>query len=95
MKGVNDMKALRLAAICAVAALAGSTWAQNAPTTTDMATDTATAPPASADVGGVGNATGTGAGMQMITRQQVYQDLIHSEKSGEQARLSHDTYHGN
>lgn len=89
------MKALRLAALCAVAALAGSAWAQNAPATTDTATDTNAAPPPSADVGGVGNATGMGAGMQTITRQQVYQDLIHSEQSGQQSRLSRDTYRGN
>jgi hypothetical protein len=94
MKGVNDMNALRLAAICTVAALAGSTWAQTAPTTTDTMSDTTTAPP-SADVGGVSTTTAAGPGATMTTRQQVYQDLIHSEQSGEQARLLHDTYHGN
>ncbi|MGF6573259.1 hypothetical protein SAMN05443245_3744 [Paraburkholderia fungorum] len=89
------MKALRLAAICAVAALTGSAWAQNAPApTTDTLSDTSAAPP-SADVGGVGNAMGSGAGIPATSRQQVYQDLIHSEQSGEQARLMHDLYHGN
>jgi hypothetical protein len=95
MKGVNKMKALRLAAICTVAALTGSAWAQNAPTTTDAMSNSTAAPPPSADVGGVAATSATGSGAAMVTRQQVYQDLIHSEQSGEQARLQHDTYHGN
>jgi hypothetical protein len=95
MKGVNNMNALRLAAICTVAALTGSTWAQNAPTATDTLSNSSAAPPPSADVGGVGTSTAAGSGAAMVTRQQVYQDLIHSEQSGEQARLLHDTYHGN
>lgn len=88
------MKALRLAAICTVAVLTGSAWAQNAPAPTDTVSDTSAAPP-SADVGGVGNAMDSGAGIPMTSRQQVYQDLVHSEQSGQQARLQHDTYRGN
>lgn len=89
------MNALRLAALCAVAVMAGSTYAQNAPTTTDAMSNAPTAPPAAADVGGMVNATGTGTAIPATTRQQVYQDLIHSEQSGEQSRLMQGTYHGN
>lgn len=88
------MNALRLAAICTVAALTGSTWAQNAPPATDAMTNTAAVPPA-ADVGGVAPGTGAGPGATITTHQQVYQDLVHSEQSGEQMRLRQDTYRGN
>ena len=89
------MKALRLAAICAVAALTGSSWAQNAPTASDTLSNSSAAPPPSADVGGVGTSSAAGSGAAMVTRQQVYQDLIQSKQSGEQARLGRDTYRGN
>lgn len=83
------MKTLRIVAACAVALLVGQAWAQAQPATTA----TMTAQPA-LDVGGVTDISRSDAGASMsLTRQQVYQDLVHSERSGEQSRLQ-QLYHG-
>jgi len=53
-----------------------------------------TAQPAQ-DVGGITDISRSDAGMPAgLTRQQVYQDLIRSQQSGEQSRLQ-EIYHGN
>jgi hypothetical protein len=83
------MKTLRIVAACAAALVVGHAWAQNQPATSE----TATAQPAQ-DVGGVTDMSRSDAGAPAgLTRQQVYQDLLHSQQSGEQSRL-HELYHG-
>jgi hypothetical protein len=87
--GEINMKTLRIVAACAAALLVGQAWAQDQPATTT----TMTAQPAQ-DVGGVTDISRSDAGAPMgLTRQQVYQDLVHSERSGEQSRLQ-ELYHG-
>ena len=83
------MKTLRIVAAFTAALVVGHAWAQNQPATTE----TATIQPAQ-DVGGVTDMSRSDAGAPMsLTRQQVYQDLLRSEKSGEQSRLQ-ELYHG-
>lgn len=83
------MKTLRIVAACAAALLVGQAWAQDQPVTTS----TTTAQPGQ-DVGGVTDISRSDAGAPMsLTRKQVYQDLVHSERSGEQSRLQ-ELYHG-
>ena len=83
------MKTLRFVAACAAVLVVGHAWAQNQPATTE----TATAQPAQ-DVGGVTDMSRSDAGAPMSpTRQQVYQDLLRSQQSGEQGPLQ-DIYHG-
>jgi hypothetical protein len=83
------MKTLRIVAACAAALLAGHAWAQDLPATTA----TMSAQPAQ-DVGGVTDMSRSDAGVPAgVTRQQVYQDLLHSQQSGEQGRLQ-ELYHG-
>jgi hypothetical protein len=83
------MKTLRIVAACAAALLVGQAWAQDQPATAA----TMSAQPAQ-DVGGVTDISRGDAGAPMsLTRQQVYQDLLHSERPGEQRRLQ-DLYHG-
>ena len=82
------MKMFRIVATCAVALVAGHVCAQEQPV-----------PPVSAqaaqDVGGITDASRSDAGApQGMTRQQVYQDLVHSEQSGEQTRLWNGLYRG-
>jgi hypothetical protein len=82
------MKALRLVATCAVALSVGQAWAQ------ESAGPPAT-PPVAQDVGGTTGSSLSDAGTSMkVSRQQVYQDLIRSQQSGEQSRLWSDTYRG-
>ena len=81
------MKTLRIVATCAAALIAGHAWAQ----TTTVAPQSATQ--AAQDVGGV--PPGSAAGMPAsITRQQVYNELVRSEQSGELQRLQTDLYRG-
>lgn len=83
------MKTLRIVAACAAALLVGQAWAQDQP----APTATMTAQPAQ-DVGGVTDMSRSDAGAPMsLTRQQVYQDLLQSERPGEQNRLQ-QLYHG-
>ncbi|MGF7128968.1 hypothetical protein P3T40_000434 [Paraburkholderia sp. EB58] len=82
------MKMFRIVVTCAVALVAGHVCAQDQP-----------APPVAAqpaqDVGGISDASRSAAGApQAMTRQQVYQDLVHSEQSGEQTRLWNGLYRG-
>jgi hypothetical protein len=81
------MKMLRNVAVCAVALTAANTWAQ------DPSATQPTEPPAQ-DVGGVISPRMDAGAPRSITRQQVYQDLLRSEQSGEQQRLDNDLYHG-
>ena len=83
------MKTLRIVAACAAALVVGQAWAQDQPMTAQT-----TAQPAQ-DVGGMTDISRSDAGMPAgLTRQQVYQDLIRSQQSGEQSRLQ-EIYHGN
>jgi hypothetical protein len=85
------MKTLRFAATC-VAALSvgaiGHAWAQEQPgpaQTAQSAQDVGGMPDTS--IGQSGHAMGT-------SRNDVYQDLVRSEQSGEQHRLNSSLYHG-
>jgi hypothetical protein len=81
------MKTLRIVVACAAALVVGHAWAQEQTATTP------TAQPAQ-DVGGVTDMSRSDAGAPKgITRQQVYQDLLRSQNSGEQSRLQ-ELYHG-
>ncbi|MFM0181370.1 hypothetical protein PQQ75_18560 [Paraburkholderia aspalathi] len=82
------MKTLRLVAICAASLSLGQVWAQDNPV------QSAT-PPAAQDVGGtVSASTGESGSTAMLSRQQVYQDLIRAQQSGEQSRLRSEFYRG-
>ena len=82
------MKIFRIVVTCAVALVAGHVCAQ------DQTTPQAPAQ-AGQDVGGITDASRSDAGRpQAMTRQQVYQDLVHSEQSGEQDRLWNGLYKG-
>ncbi|KLU25531.1 hypothetical protein EOS_14505 [Caballeronia mineralivorans PML1(12)] len=81
------MKTLRIVVACAATLVVGQAWAQ------EQAATMETAQPAQ-DVGGVTDMSRSDAGAPKgITRQQVYQDLLRSQQSGEKARLQ-DLYHG-
>jgi hypothetical protein len=81
------MKTLRIVVACAATLVVGHAWAQ------EQAATMETAQPAQ-DVGGVTDMSRSDAGAPKgITRQQVYQDLLRSQQSGEKARLQ-DLYHG-
>jgi hypothetical protein len=85
-----DMKTLRIVLTCAAALVAAQAWAQDQPP-----------PPASVqanqDMGGMTDAMSSAGGRanQPLTRQDVYQDLVRSEQSGQQAKLWKDIYRGN
>jgi hypothetical protein len=85
-----DMKTLRIVLTCAFALVAAQAWAQDQP-----------APPASVqanqDMGGMTDAMSSAGGgaHQPLTRQDVYQDLVRSEQSGQQTKLWKDVYRGN
>ncbi|KAA1007676.1 hypothetical protein FVF58_23430 [Paraburkholderia panacisoli] len=82
------MKTLRLVAICAFALSLGQAWAQDKPVPSE-------APSAAQDVGGTpSSSTGEAGHAMQVSRQQVYQDLVRSQQSGEQARLWGDLYRG-
>ncbi|RKE39932.1 hypothetical protein B0G76_6386 [Paraburkholderia sp. BL23I1N1] len=82
------MKTLRLVATCAVALFLGQAWAQDNPV------QSAT-PTAAQDVGGtISSSTGEAGSAAKLSRQQVYQDLVRSQQSGEQSRMWSDLYHG-
>jgi hypothetical protein len=81
------MKTLRIVAALAAALIAGHAWAQNTAATPPDTTQ------AAQDVGGV--PPGSASGMPMgVTRQQVYDDLVRSEQSGQLQRLQQDLYRG-
>ncbi|MGF6478046.1 hypothetical protein [Paraburkholderia sp. JPY419] len=85
------MKTLRIAATCAVVLIVGHASAQEDKTVPQDIT-----PPAAQDVGGTPQMSGTASGSPMrITHQQVYDEMVRAEKSGEMARLQGDLYHGN
>lgn len=81
------MKTLRIVATCAAALIAGQAWAQTTAVSQQDATQGAQ------DVGGVppGSASGMATG---ITRQQVYNELIRSQQSGELKELQQGLYRG-
>jgi uncharacterized low-complexity protein len=85
------MKTLRIAATCVVAlsvGYVGHAFAQQqpAPVQTEQT---------SQDVGGIADASrGETGGSMGMSRQQVYQDLLHSEQSGQSRQLSNGLYHG-
>ena len=82
------MKTLRLVVTCAAALSLGQVWAQDNPV------QSAT-PPAAQDVGGtISSSTGESGSTATLSRQQVYQDLIRAQQSGEQSRLRSEFYRG-
>jgi hypothetical protein len=80
--------AARIAVACAAAFLAGFAYADPQPDQTPAA------PTVSQDVGGTPMSTSASGGPTSITREQVYQDLVRSEQSGERAQLDKSLYHG-
>jgi hypothetical protein len=90
LSGVLDMKTLHIVAICAAALIAGQASAQD-----NAAAPHDTTPPAAQDVAGTSQMTGSDSGYSMrITRQQVYDELVRSQQSGEQERLRKELYFG-
>jgi hypothetical protein len=85
-----DMKTLRLVLTCAFALVAAQAWAQDQPAPQASVQ-------ASQDVGGTTDAMSSAGGgaHQPLTRQDVYQDLVRSEQSGQQAKLWNGIYRGN
>ncbi|QCP50255.1 hypothetical protein FAZ95_14350 [Trinickia violacea] len=89
------MNMLRLAAVAAIALIGTGAWAQEL--TLEQAQIQAAQVPAtesaSQDLGGVEPGVGGGA-PQGVTRQQVYQDLIDSEKSGQLQMIQNGVFRG-
>ncbi|CAG9209198.1 conserved exported hypothetical protein [Paraburkholderia caribensis] len=85
------MKTLRIAATCAVAlsvGYVGHAGAQDQSATVPVAQT-------AQNVGGMPDTSSGQSGRAMgTTRADVYQDLLHSEQSGEQHRLNASLYHG-
>jgi len=88
MNTSNALCAARIAVACGAAFLAGFAYADSQPDQTQAA------PPASQDVGGTPMSTSASGAPMGITRQQVYQDLVHSEQTGERDELQKNLYHG-
>ncbi|QCP53310.1 hypothetical protein FAZ95_30065 [Trinickia violacea] len=89
------MNMLRLAAVATIALIGTGAWAQElTPEQAQIqAAQFSTTESASQDVGGVEPGVGGGA-PQRVTRQQVYQDLIHSEKSGQLQMIQNSVFRG-
>lgn len=85
---MNTLSTMRMAVVCAAACFAGFAWA-------DSQTDQQTgSPQASQDQGGMPSTTSASGGPTALSRAQVYQDLVRSEKSGELNRLQMNLYNG-
>jgi len=82
------MNTFRNVVVCAIALVAANAWAQGQTAAQQPAE------PAAQDVGGVISPRIEAGAPQSMTRQQVYQDLLRSQHSGEQQRLDSDVYHG-
>jgi hypothetical protein len=82
----SDMNTLRSVVACAAALIACSAWA-------DDATATSQTEPPTQDTGGVTPGMQAGAN-QALTRDQVYQDFLRAQQSGQIKRLQQDLYHG-
>jgi hypothetical protein len=83
------MKTLRIVLTCAAALVAAQAWAQDQP-------QPAASVQANQDMGGMTDAmSSAGRAPQPLTRRDVYQDLVRSEQTGEQARLWNGLYRGN
>ncbi len=90
------MNTLRLAAVVTIALIGTSAWAQEL--TQAQAQLQAQVQPqatesASQDVGGVAPGVGAGA-PQGLTRQQVNQDMISSERSGQLQQIQNSVFRG-
>ncbi|WP_118183053.1 DUF4148 domain-containing protein [Paraburkholderia phosphatilytica] len=82
------MNTLRIVVACAAACIAVGAWADDATTATNQ-----TEQPAQ-DTGGVMPGMQTGAN-QALTREQVNQDFLRAQQSGQIEKLQRDLYHGN
>ncbi|MFC5430107.1 hypothetical protein ACFPTO_15040 [Paraburkholderia denitrificans] len=80
----------RIALACAAASFAGFVFAADSQSDPPQATN----PPAAQDVGGAPMSTGAAGGPMAITHEQVYQELIRSEQTGERDRLDRSVYRG-
>ncbi|MBC8752450.1 MULTISPECIES: hypothetical protein [Paraburkholderia] len=87
------MNTLRLAAVATIALIGAGAWAQELTPEQAQVLAQATGPATSQDVGGVAPSAGAGA-PQGATRQQVYVDLVCSEKPGQMQIIQNSTYHG-
>ena len=81
------MNTFRFAAVCAIALLGTSAWAE------DQTASQSAEPPAQ-DVGGVIPPSVQAGAPHSMSRQQVYQDLIQSQRSGQMQSLDNDLYRG-
>ena len=88
---MSTMNTVRIAVAAAAAFFAGSALAQSQ---SDGQAQAST-PPAAQDVGGTPMSMGAAGGPTALTHAQVYQDLLHSEQSGQQKQLNETLYHGN
>jgi hypothetical protein len=88
MNTSNALCAARIAVACGAAFFAGFSYADSQPDQTQAA------PSASQDVGGTPMSTSASGAPTGITREQVYQDLVRSEQTGEGAALQKSLYHG-
>lgn len=87
---MNTLSTMRLAVACAAACCAGFAWAGDSqPDQQQSAT-----PQASQDVGGTPSSMSAAGAPTPLTHEQVYQDLIRSEKSGQLDELKRTLYNG-
>jgi hypothetical protein len=88
---MNTMNTVRIAVAAAAAFFAGSALAQSQGDDQQQAST----PPAAQDTGGSPMTTGASGAPMTITHQQVYQDLVRAEQSGQLKALNQGLYHGN
>jgi hypothetical protein len=88
---MNTMNTVRIAVAVAAAFFAGSALAQSQGDDQQQAST----PPAAQDVGGSPMSTSAAGAPMALTHQQVYQDLVRSEQTGQLKALNQSLYHGN
>jgi hypothetical protein len=88
---MNTMNTVRIAVAAAAALFAGSALAQSQGDDQQQAST----PPAAQDTGGSPMSTSASGAPMAISHQQVYQDLVRAEQSGQLKALNQGLYHGN
>jgi hypothetical protein len=88
------MNTIRIAVVSALTLICAQAFAQDA-TMTPQGSGSADQSAAATAVGGVPSSTSQMSAPMGKTRQQVYQDLVQSEQSGQLARLQQGIYKGN
>jgi hypothetical protein len=85
---MNTLSTMRLAVACAAACCAGFAWADS------QSDQQPASPQASQDVGGTPSSMSAAGAPTPLTHEQVYQDLIRAEKSGQLEELKKTLYNG-